>query len=98
MLQGSFPVSYATSYKTIQGSSCARGSLLFVLSTRDPKKVFEPIHRQVINSLSASDGLETRCPVDFALLVRQYGSRPETTWETETRGWHDPPLFHQVRA
>ena len=55
--------------------------------------------RQVINSLLASDGgLETRCPINFALLIRQYGSRPETIWERESRGWHDPPLYHQVRA
>src|SRR5882724_5077118 len=55
--------------------------------------------RKVLNSLPAPGvGLENQRPVDFALLVRQYGSKPETTWDRSWRGFYDPPIFDQLRA
>jgi hypothetical protein len=57
------------------------------------------ICRNVLNSsLIPAVEPETRSSLDFALLVRQYGSRPEWDWERSVPGFHDPPIFPQSQA
>ena len=99
----SWPSSYATACITCRGLLC-ESKFVLVFQPSCPEisitiRPLNPTRRKVSDSLPISDNdSQSECPVDFALLVRQYGSKAETTWERRGRGFYDTPLFGQLRA